>query len=202
MKKNVLSGLFILLTVQAFAQYANSEDKTHMQKFIAYNCFGMGAIPADQLMIGGNHVFFKKVGFALSYRFGIRDFMEPIKGKSGDQPFLDSIRANNLFTGEQSISYAYFVAPSLVVTLTPKIPLYIGMGITKKKVYKEYQEKFDPNKYWIEEKQDARLLPTFTIGTCIPIYGRLVLNLAYDNEPRTIFVGFTIRSWDSYDEIN
>jgi hypothetical protein len=202
MKKIVLLISFSLVFVNLFGQQANQNSSKRMTKFIAYNCFGMQALPAEQIMIGGNHIFFKKAGFGISYRFGIKDFMEPVKGLPGDQKALEMIRDSNLFTGDQSISYAYFFVPSISIAITPKIPIYIGVGLTKKKVYKAYKEKFVDTKLWIEDKEDARTVPTFTIGTCIPIYGRFVMNFSYDHEPQALFVGFTIRAWDSYDEID
>ncbi len=201
MKKVFLVLILGILFFNLSAQQANQKDSKRMTKFIAYNCFGMQALPHEQLMIGGNHIYFKKVGFGISYRFGIKDFMEPVKGLPGDQKFLEIIRDSNLFTGQQSISYAYFFVPSISIAITPKIPIYLGVGLTKKKVYKEYKEKFVDIGLWVEDKEDARTVPTFTIGTCIPIYGRFVLNLAYDHEPQALFLGFTIRAWDSYDEI-
>ncbi len=197
MKKNTL---FILLLVSC--NLVNAQ-RIKLKNTINYNAFGMDVLPHEQLMFGGNHVFYKSLGFALSYRFGIKDFMAPgIFGSPGDVQNFDSISANNLFTNNFQKTYSFSVVPSFVIALTHKIPLYVGVGITRQRVYREYIEKGNGDKFWTEDKRDDKIVPTFTVGTFIPIYRRLLFNVAYDHLPQSIFVGISIRSWDSWDEFN
>ena len=197
MKKNTL---FILLLISC--NLVNAQ-RIKLKNTINYNAFGMDVLPHEQLMFGGNHVFYKSLGFALSYRFGIKDFMAPgIFGSPGDVQNFDSIKSNNLFTNNFQKTYSFSVVPSFVIALTHKIPLYVGVGITRQRVYREYIEKGNGDKFWIEDKRDDKIVPTFTVGTFIPIYRRLLFNIAYDHLPQSVFVGISIRSWDSWDEFN
>ncbi len=197
MKKNTL---FILLLLSC--NLVNAQ-RIKLKNTINYNAFGMDVLPHEQLMFGGNHVFYKSLGFALSYRFGVKDFMAPgIFGSPGDLQNFDSISANNLFTNNFQKTYSFSVVPSFVIALTHKIPLYVGVGITRQRVYREYLEKGNGDKFWIEDKREDKIVPTFTVGTFIPIYRRLLFNIAYDHLPQSVFVGISIRSWDSWDEFN
>jgi hypothetical protein len=149
-------------------------------------------------MGGGNHVFYKSLGMAISYRFGMKDFLQ----KTESQQDFQAIKENNLFTGNTSITYSFSFVPSIVVAITHKMPIYFGAGITRKRIYREFSEKLSGNISWIEDKAGDKILPTFTVGTFIPIYRRLLLNVAYDYMPQTFFVGISIRSWESWDEFN
>lgn len=178
-------------------------QKIKLKHTINYNAFGMGVLPHDQLMVGGNHVFYKSVGMALSYRFGIKDLLAPTQeGETGEFDLFKNAKKKNLLTGKSVTAYSFSIVPSIAIAITHKIPLYIGMGITRKKVYKEYFAADTITKFWFVDDAETKILPTFTVGTFIPIYRRLLLNVAYDYLPQTFFVGISIRSWESWDEFN
>ncbi|MCF8429763.1 MAG: hypothetical protein K9G64_06480 [Bacteroidia bacterium] len=178
-------------------------QKIKLKHTINYNAFGMGILPHDQLMFGGNHVFYKSIGMAISYRFGIKDLLAPTQdGETGELELFKNAKAKNLLTGKTSTAYSFAIIPSIAIAITHKIPLYIGMGITRKKVYKEYYAADTISKFWFVDDAETKILPTFTVGTFIPIYRRLLLNIAYDYLPQTVFVGISIRSWESWDEFN
>lgn len=192
MKKNIAVIIAFCCCISLSAQ------KIKLKHTINYNAFGMGVLPHDQLMGGGNHVFYKSIGMALSYRFGIKDLLQ----KTESQVDFPVIKQNNLFTGNTSTTYSFSVVPSIAIAITHKLPVYLGMGITRRRIYREFLEKGTGNVLWIEDKADDKILPTFTVGTFIPIYRRLLINVAYDYLPQTIFVGISIRSWESWDEFN
>jgi hypothetical protein len=197
MKENKLLLILLLIGLSASAQ------KVKLKNMIDYTAFGMNVLPHEHLLFGGNHVFYKSIGMAISYRFGIRDFLAPSQfGTPGDLQNFDSVRSNNLFTNNSNKTYAFVFVPSFVVALTHKMPLYFGVGIARERIYREYIEKGTGEKFWIEDKRDDKILPTFTIGTFIPIYRRLLLNVAYDHLPQSVFIGISIRSWDAWDEFN
>lgn len=197
MKKNTLFILLYIVCNLVIAQHVK------LKNIINYNAFGMDVLPHENLMFGGNHVFYKNLGFGLSYRFGIKDFLAPsIFGFPGDLQNFDSINSNNLFTNNYQKTFAFSVVPSLVISITHKIPLYFGVGITRVRIYREYFEKGSGEKFWIEDIREDKILPTFTVGTFIPIYRRLLFNVAYDHLPQSFFIGISIRSWDAWDEFN
>lgn len=197
MKKNKILLLFLLFAFSATAQ------KVKLKNMINYNAFGMNILPHEYLLFGGNHIFYKQIGMGISYRFGIKDFLAPGQfGTPGDLQNFDSVSSNNLFTKNFNKTYSFIFVPTFVVALTHKIPLYFGVGITRQRIYREYIEKGNGEKFWIEDKRDDKFLPTFTVGTFIPIYRRLLLNVAYDHLPQSVFIGISIRSWDAWDEFN
>jgi len=198
MKKNILFIGFIIC-----CNFFANAQRIKLKNTINYNSFGMNVVPSDLLLFGGNHLFYKSLGFGLSYRFGIKDFLAPSQfGTPGNVEDFDSVIANNLFTNNANKTYAFSLVPTFVIALTHKIPLYIGVGIIRERIYREYLEKATGNKFWIEDKRNDKILPTFTLGAFIPIYRRLLLNIAYDHLPQSVFVGISIRSWDSWDEFN
>ena len=96
----------------------------------------MGVLPHDQFMFGGNHVFYRSFGMALSYRFGIKDLLAPTQeGETGELELFKNAKAKNLLTGKTSTAYSFAIIPSFTIAITHKIPLYIGLGITRKKHY-------------------------------------------------------------------
>jgi hypothetical protein len=197
MKKIILILIISCYIISLKAQ------KIKLKNTINYNAFGMGVLPHEQLMVGGNHVFYKSIGMALSYRFGIKDLMAPTQdGVTGDYDLFKNAKSKNLLTGKSSIAYSFAIVPSFAIAITHKIPLYIGAGITRKKVYKEYFGADSISKFWYVDDAETKILPTFTVGTFIPIYRRLLLNVAYDYLPQTLFIGISIRSWESWDEFN
>lgn len=197
MKKNTILLFLLINSTLILAQ------RVKLKNTINYNAFGMQALPYEQLMVGGNHIFHKNLGFALSYRFGIKDFLSPKEdGTPGKQEDFQTVVDKNLFTEKYSKTYSFFIVPSLAVAIRPKWPIYGGIGITRKRIYREYLEMGTGEKFWIEDKREDEILPTFTVGTFIPITGRLMLNVAYDHLPQSVFIGFAIRSWDSWNEFN
>lgn len=197
MKKIFVTYILVCCTFLAFSQ------KVKLKNTINYNAFGMGVMPYEQLMVGGNHVFYKSLGFALSYRFGIKDLISPsLDGNVGEVDLFKRAKSKNLLTGKASTAYAFSIIPSFAFSITHKIPAYVGIGITRKRIYKEYYAADSITKFWFIDDSETKILPTFTIGTFIPIYRRVLLNIAYDHLPQSVFIGISIRSWDSWDEFN
>jgi len=55
-EKNTLLLFLLINSTLIFAQ------RVKLKNTINYNAFGMQALPYDQLMVGGNHIFHKNLG--------------------------------------------------------------------------------------------------------------------------------------------
>lgn len=195
MKQLILFLGLLLLVVNVLSQ-------TVQPKFVKYNAFGMGVLPHSDLMIGGNHIAFRKLGFCLSWRGGIKDLLEP--ERLSDIPYDTLLKSSVLYQPTNSImrNYSFFFGMGMAVALTKKIPLYVNLGITRKRQYEQFRNLNDQSIHWAVNASKTEYKPSFTAGTFIPLFGRLVLNLSYDYEPQTLFVGLTIRAWDAYEDID
>ncbi len=201
MKKCFLLLLFIKLDFFAIAQQNNASSNYVKAKYIKYNAFGMGAMPYKDLMFGGNHIFYRKIGFCISYRAGIRDLLEP--KYISDIPYAKLVQSQiNTSTGNTLSTYAFSVVPGFAYALTKKIPIYGGVGIVKNRHYSEFINTIDSSTAWAENTNLSNLQLTFTAGIFIPLFWRVVLNVAYDHAPQTVFIGLTIRSWDAYEDLD
>jgi hypothetical protein len=47
-----------------------------------------------------------------------------------------------------------------------------------------------------------RFKPTFTAGVFLPLFSRIVLNVAYDTRPNLIFVGLAISDPFNYEDLD
>jgi len=171
---------------------------------VQYNAFGLGVLPHEHLMAGGNHVSYKKYGFGLSWRVGIKNIISK-PGKEADFSY-DTALAKGWLTGKTQPYFSYSALLNFVYPITKKIPLYAGIGATRVGMYAESVE-INP----IGQKQDAtwHLVPAevkfklnFTVGTYLPLSNRVALNIAYDYLPQTVFVGIAINSPYNYEDID
>ena len=69
----------------------SAKNKKDMPRPIRYNAFGVSD-PTNQIMIGGNHVSFRKTGFGLSWRAGAK-FINESYSKSGEVTY-DNAKSN------------------------------------------------------------------------------------------------------------
>ncbi|MCX6186404.1 MAG: hypothetical protein NTU43_05315 [Bacteroidetes bacterium] len=189
----ILFSLFIALVVNINAQnfvddyeYSSSSKKDKPQS-IKYNAFGVSD-PMDQIMIGGNHVAFRKMGFGLSWRVGAK-FIKESNEKSGDVIY-ENAKSNNWLTGNKSLSYAYTVMPGITFAVTKKIPLFLGAGVIRQRQIEEYEG--ISGKGWSLNPNETKFNFNFTAQTFIPLGNTVVLNFGYDHLPQSIFIGIAI----------
>lgn len=182
----------------------NNATINNQWKPVKYNAFGMGVFPYKELMIGGNHISYKKIGFGLSWRISGRNLVEN-PGKASEVNY-DTAAARGWFTGNVKNYYAYTGMFNFVIPVTKKWPVYAGIGATRFKSYKELQEVL-PNQTldeptWLIDQKETWFKLNFTAGTFIPITNRIILNIAYDHLPQTVFVGIAISSVFNYEDID
>jgi hypothetical protein len=165
----------------------SAKNKNDKPRPIRYNAFGVSD-PTNQIMIGGNHVSFRKMGFGLSWRAGAK-FIDESYSKSGDVTY-DNAKSNKWLTGNKSLSYAYTVMPGFAFAVTKKIPLFLGAGVIRQRQIEEYDG--ITGKGWSLNPDETKFNFNFTAQTFIPLGNTVVLNFGYDHLPQSIFIGITI----------
>lgn len=194
MKKQICSILLMVLVQTALGQ-----DKP---KPVKYNAFGMGVLPHEELLVGGNHVSYRKIGFGLSWRVGIKNFQMNQDG-FGDIPY-DTAKAKGYLTGQSKSAYSFGANLNFVIPITKKIPLYIGAGVIRHRVAAEVQPPWaNPGEtFYVINTNETVFKPNFTVGVFVPLFSRVVLNLAYDYLPGTVFAGIAISGPFNYEDID
>lgn len=206
MKKNSLLALFLVLTFLGYSQSAVKANflmpKSEKGKPVKYNAFGMGVYPIEHLMAGGNHISYRKIGFGLSWRFGIENFLYNKKGYSGID--YDTASNNGWLTGKTKNYYSFGANFNVVFPITKKIPIYFGIGAVRQRQFAEMQTPVavPGETEWQQNRNETKFKLNFGVGTFIPLGGNVVLNLSYDHLPQTFFVGIAISGPFNYEDLD
>ncbi|OYU95244.1 MAG: hypothetical protein CFE21_13155 [Bacteroidetes bacterium B1(2017)] len=209
--KNSKSAIFIVLILlfsckliwaQGNSYHPISLPIKEKGKPVIYNAFGMGVLPYQNLMIGGNHISYRKIGFGVSWRMGIENFNNTRKGFSGVD--YDTASNKGWFTRKSKNYYSFAGTFNVVVPITQKIPFYLGVGVVRQRNFREIQTPFaQPGETeWVFNPYDTKFKFNFTAGVFIPIVNQVVLNIAYDHLPQTIFVGIAISGPFNYEDLD
>ena len=176
--------------------------KENKGKPVKYNAFGMGVLPHERLMFGGNHISYKKFGFGISWRLGIENMIYTREGYS--KIFYNTAANNGWLTGKTKNYYSFGGSFNTVIPVTKKIPMYFGLGVVRQRQFAELQTPFTKpgETEWVMNTKETKFLLNFGAGVFIPIAGRLVLNLGYDHLPQTIFVGIAISGPFNYEDLD
>jgi hypothetical protein len=194
----------LLINAQSKAQFTNKEFKlaTDKGKAVNYNALGMGILPSTELMVGGNHVNYRRHGFGISWRVGVQAILD-VKKLNISGISLENAEKNNWLTGSSTTNYAYSINFNYVKSLTKKIPLYVGMGLTRIRQFDEVNAYGNPEtKEWILNDKKTRFDLNFTAGVFVPVTSRFILNFGYDHNPQTLFLGISIASPYNWEDID
>ena len=187
---------------QGASEHKAAVPKTEKGKPVKYNAFGMGVLPIDNLMAGGNHVSYRKFGFGLSWRVGINNILKNKEGAS--EISYDTAFNNGWLTGKTENYYSFGANLNFVIPITKKIPIYFGIGAVRQRQFSELQTPFAaPGETdWQLNAHKTKFKFNFGAGTFIPIGGNVVLNLSYDYLPKTLFVGIAISGPFNYEDLD
>ncbi len=206
MKKISLMAILIFFSLfghsQGWSLWSFSLPKEDKGKPVKYNAFGMGVLPHERLMAGGNHVSYRKFGFGISWRLGIENFLH--NKETFSEVIFDTAASNNWLTGKTENYYSFGANFNFVFAITKKIPAYVGIGTVKRRQFAELQTPFTKpgETEWVMNTKENKFLLNFGAGVFIPIAGRLVLNLGYDHLPQTLFVGIAISGPFNYEDLD
>jgi hypothetical protein len=207
MKKALIIFLFsfpVLIQAQSKAKFNGTDLKlaTNKGKAVNYNALGMGILPSTELMVGGNHVNYRRHGFGISWRVGVQAILD-VKKLNISGISLENAEKNNWLTGNTTTKYAYSINFNYVKSLTKKIPLYVGMGLTRIRQLDEVNAYGNPDaKEWILNDKKTRFDLNFTAGVFVPVTSRFILNFGYDHNPQTLFFGISIADPYNWEDID
>jgi hypothetical protein len=88
--------------------------------------------------------------------------------------------------------------------ITKKIPIYLGAGIIRHREALEiisFNTNGNSTEYILDPSR-LRFKPNFTAGVYVPLFSRIVLNVAYDSKPGLLFVGLAISDPFNYEDID
>lgn len=195
--KNIL---FILCLIITFSNVIAKEKP----KPIIYNAFGC-TIDNDQYMAGGNHIAFRKSGFALCWRMGIKNLTNPNSLEDVNDEQLAQLRLNNRLTGNVLTTYSYSVMPGYGFAIFKKVPLVLAAGVVRQKQYLEYLPMGGTTAQdytWTTNREQVNFQFNASAQLFFPISNRIILNVGYDMLPQGIFCGITIGSVNNFIDID
>lgn len=171
-------------------------------KPVKYGAFGGHVYPQGDRMIGFNTLSYRRLGWGVSGKLGIQNILMNRDGYSTIT--LENAKNNGWLTGKTKSAYGFSIGLNLGVALTKKIPIYGGLGIIR---YREAVEvaspAFNPGETeYILNLDKIRFKPTFSAGAYVPLFSRVVLNIAYDTRPGLLFVGLAISDPFNYEDID
>jgi opacity protein-like surface antigen len=181
--------------------HIQQEQKTHRTKAASYTSIGYH-IPtgAKDIIIGGNTTVYRKFGTFIGYNVGIQNFLMPTNGERGEFAY-DEVEKNGwTITGKTEQSVAFIFNGGLTVALAKRIPLYLGAGVTRYREFFEYMDPADNVAKWNVNEHRTRLEINYTAGIFLPILRRLTLNVGYNHNPQTVFVGLAISSPTNFED--
>lgn len=207
--KKLLLVCLLISALPVWSQYATKKELNLKQisaenkgKAVFYNSLGMGVLPSEHLMIGGNHISYRKFGFGLSWRVGLQSILET-REKNFSSVLYENAQKNGWFTGEVSKNYVYNGCLNFVIPITKKIPFYAGAGFTRIRQFDAIHPLGDPTvTEWIVNENETKFDLNFNAGVFVPLTSRVILNVGYDHLPQTVFVGICIASpyvWEDID---
>lgn len=143
---------------------------------------------------------YRKFGTFIGYNVGIQNFLMPTNGTKGEFKY-DEVEKNGwVITGNTEQSTSFIFNGGLTVALARRIPLYFGAGVTKYREFFEYIDPTDNKPKWNVNDNRTRLEVNYTAGIFLPLFSRLTLNLGYNHNPQTVFVGLSISSPNNFED--
>jgi hypothetical protein len=172
------------------SQQSAKRDKT---KAATYSSLGYNIpLGAKDIIVGGTTTVYRKFGTFIGYNVGIQNFLMPTNGERGDAAYSEVQKSGWTITGKTEQSAAFIFNGGLTVALAKRMPLYFGGGITRYREFFEYVDPTDNKTKWNANEKRTRLEINYAAGIFVPLFSRMVLNVGYNSNPQTVFVGITI----------
>lgn len=183
----------------SYNQQLGNKPKT---KAASYSSLGYNIPLGDKdIIIGGTTTVYKKFGMFIGYNVGIQNFMMPTQGDRGQFTYDNVLKNGWTTTGRTEQSTAFMFNGGLTVALARRWPIYFGAGVTRKREFFEYLDPTDNlNPKWNVNENRTRQEINYVAGTFIPLFGRLVLNVGYNHNPQTVFVGLCISGQTNFED--
>jgi hypothetical protein len=170
---------------------------------VMYNSLGYH-VPlgkANDILIGGSSISYKNWGFCLTYRMGIQNLLLP-NGRRGEITYANIVGNQWKITTNVQEATVFSTTACLARAITRKIPIYAGPGIIYKRQFFEYIDPVDSLTSWNVNPGASGFKLNWSAGIFIPVVGRFLLNVEYNHNPQTIFVGIVIRDKLAYIDLD
>ncbi len=182
-------------------------NERHRTKPVFYNTLGYCyQLDKNDLVVGGTSLVYKKFGTFLAYKVGVRNWLLPENGEAGPVTYENVVKNSQTsskwgFTGNEQRAVTFMISGGLTIPITKKIPLYFGAGGTRYRAFFEYFTPFDSTTLWNINKNRTGFELNYTAGMMIPL-GRFLINVGYDHNPRSIFIGIGIGGRYVYEDVD
>lgn len=195
--KPTLALLTLLLwqtaSTQSLCSYKQSTGSKPKTKPASYSSLGYNIpLGSKDIIIGGTTTVYKKFGTFIGYNVGIQNFLMPTQGERGQFAYKNVVENGWTLTGRTEQSAAFMFNGGLSVAITRKMPIYVGVGVTRYREFFEYIDPMDNLPKWNVNETRTRQEINYVAGTFIPLFSRLVLNVGYNHNPQCVFVGLCI----------
>jgi hypothetical protein len=185
-----------LATTATLVRHENYKTKSASYSSLGYN----HALNYKDIIIGGTSTVYKKFGTFINYKVGIQNFLLPTQGERGQFTYENASTNGSIITGRTENSVAFSVGGGLTIAITKRMPLYFGAGAVRSRTFFEYVDITDNKPKWNMDERSGKIELNYTAGIFIPLWGRLVLNLAYDHKPQCVFLGLAISSPTNFED--
>lgn len=198
-----------LYAPQKYASSAWDKERNFKPKPISYTALGyLAPLHMNDIIVGGTSSVYKRFGTFLSYKVGIKNWMMP-DGTIGEFTY-DNVKKNVnnpppnqwVITPNTQKAVTFMISGGLAFSIWKKMPIYIGIGATRYREFFEYIVPFDTIPKWNVNTDKTGFQLNYTGGFMIPLFSRVILNVGYDHNPQSVFIGIGIRSKEAYDDID
>ncbi len=179
------------------------DDGFYKPKPISYTALGyLAPLDEDELIIGGTSAVYKRFGTFLAYKVGLKNYTMP-EGEKGDLTYLNVKDNGWTITSNSQKAVTFMLSTGLTFAIWKKMPIYVGAGFTRYRYFFEYLDPFDNNKpKWNVNSDKTGFQINYTAGFMVPLFSRVILNVGYDYNPKSIFIGIGIRGKDVYKDMD
>jgi len=177
-------------------------ERDFRPKPISYNCIGYSHVLNEkELILGGTSAVFKRFGSFLAYKIGIKNYSLP-NGEKGDLLKEHVIDNGGSFTNRTDRAVTFMLSTGITFAIWKKMPMYIGAGFTRYRYFFEYLDPWDNFKpKWNRDDDLTGFYMNYTAGFILPL-GRFLLNVGYDHQPQSIFIGIGLSGKNVYKNID
>ena len=194
------------LQQQSKIQYSlktRDDDGFYKPKAISYNSIGyLAPLSANELIIGGTSTVYKRFGSFLAYKWGLKNYSLP-NGERGDIIQSNVISNGGVFTGRSQHAVTLMISTGISYAIWKKMPIYIGAGFTRYRYFAEYLDpRYAMAPRWTRDDEKTGFQLNYTAGFFLPLFSRVLLNVGYDHNPQSVFIGLGIRAKDAYKDID
>lgn len=189
-------------TPQTYTKSNWDKERDFKPKPISYTALGyLAPLHMNDIVIGGTSSVYKRFGTFLAYKAGIKNWLMP-EGTKGDITYDNVVLNKWTITTNTQKAVTFMLSGGLAFSIWKKMPIYVGVGATRYREFFEYIDPFDGVAKWNVNTDKTGFQLNYTGGFFIPLFSRIILNVGYDHNPQSVFIGIGVRSKEAYDDMD